>query len=70
MPTDIERAEFGKEVKVTVREIIVNLVCERSPVGTSRVAIRKPRHNNASSCAFEAIGIEVIADMAGVVGFI
>ena len=57
MPTDIERAEFRMEVKVTVWEMVVYPIRERSPVGTFFVAISKPRYNHASSGTFEAVRI-------------
>ncbi len=65
VPTDIERGEFWKELKLAIRKMIVNPIRERPPIGSVGVAVCKPRNNNACRGALETSGIQVIPDMTG-----
>ena len=72
MPTDIERTKSWVKIEIAVREMIVNPIGERSPVGAFSlfISIGKPWNYHASRCAFKAIRIAAVPDMAGVVTFV
>src|SRR5260370_9777391 len=46
MPADVEGGQFGEELQLAVRQMVMDPPCKGAPIRTIAVAVGKPRHND------------------------
>src|SRR5580700_1770422 len=67
MPTDVEGGQFGEELELAVRQVVMDPPGKRAPISTVAVAVGKPGDDDGCHRPHGARGIATVPDVAAVI---
>src|SRR6266436_4006842 len=70
MPADVEGGQFGEELQLAVRQMVMDPPCKCAPIRTVAVAVGKPWHDNGRHRPHGARGIATVPNVAAIIAYV
>src|SRR5713101_9521118 len=67
MPADVEGGQFGEELQLTVRQMVMDPPGECAPICTVAVAVGKPWHDDGRHRPHSTRGIATVTEVTDII---
>ena len=67
MPADVEGGQFGEELQLAVRQVVMDPPGECAPIRAIAVAVGEPRHDDCGHRPYSAHGAATVPNVAAII---